>query len=163
MNQHEEPLPQLARFLRGQAFVLLCWNRNDPSKYGPFEAWAYQGPLDLQEASPVTFGVGEDLAQALTALDSQIESCREEHTQEPEQKQTCSLLRVSDRDLATILAALRFHQEENLQGTTAIPDQAIRDIATDCGRLEPLSFEEIDDLCQRLNVGSTAKQKGDRP
>ena len=62
-------------------------------------------------------------------------------------------LAVDDRQLATILAALRFHQAENLQGSGEILDQAIREIATDGGRLETLGFEEVDQLCERLNLG----------
>jgi hypothetical protein len=62
-------------------------------------------------------------------------------------------LRVSRRELATILAALRFHQDENLQGGCEIQDQSVREIATDCGRLKPLTFEEVSDLCERMNLG----------
>jgi hypothetical protein len=61
-------------------------------------------------------------------------------------------LRISGRELATILAALRFHQAENLQGTGEIPDQFIREIATDAGRFMPMGFQGINNLCQRLNV-----------
>lgn len=62
-------------------------------------------------------------------------------------------LRVNRRELATILAALRFHQDENLQGTPEIPDVAIKEIATDGGTLKPLSFEEVEALSQRLSLG----------
>jgi hypothetical protein len=68
------------------------------------------------------------------------------------------LLRIDNRELATILGALRFHQDENLQGTDAptdIPDLVVRDIATDGGTLIALSYTEVDQLCQRLNEGST--------
>jgi hypothetical protein len=61
-------------------------------------------------------------------------------------------LDVSNRELATILAALRYHQAENLQGSSEIPDQAIREIATDGGCLRPLSSQEIDQLCERINL-----------
>ena len=63
-------------------------------------------------------------------------------------------LTVDQRELATILAALRFHQDENLQGASEIPDRVIRDIATDGGNLQPLTFDEIDRLCERLNLGT---------
>ncbi len=69
----------------------------------------------------------------------------------PHKKKSLAL-NVSDRDLATILAALRYHQAENLQGTNDIPDQAIREIATDGDRLKPLSSQEIDRLCERINL-----------
>ncbi len=61
------------------------------------------------------------------------------------------LLRVDRRELATILAALRFHQDENLQGTEQIADQVVGDIATDGETLIPLNHGEVGRLCQRLN------------
>jgi hypothetical protein len=61
-------------------------------------------------------------------------------------------LRITRRELATILAALRFHQDENLQGSPAIPDQFIKDIATDGGLFKPLNFKEVGKLCERLNT-----------
>jgi hypothetical protein len=61
------------------------------------------------------------------------------------------LLRVDARELATILAALRYHQAENLSGDDGIADTHIADIATDSGALAPLSATEVDDLCRRLN------------
>jgi len=61
-------------------------------------------------------------------------------------------LRVSRRELATILAALRFHQAENLQGARDIPDQFIREIATDGGLLKPMTHEEVGKLCEELNI-----------
>ncbi|MCE9554992.1 MAG: hypothetical protein K8T91_16680 [Planctomycetes bacterium] len=61
------------------------------------------------------------------------------------------LLKVNRRELATILAALRFHQDENLQGGGTIPDQVIADIATDGGTRKPLNAKAVDALCQRLN------------
>ena len=64
------------------------------------------------------------------------------------------LLRVDRRELATILGALRFHQDENLQGTDDIPDLQVRDIATDGGTLIALSYDEVDQLCDRLNEES---------
>jgi hypothetical protein len=62
-------------------------------------------------------------------------------------------LTVDDRQLATILAALRFHQAENLQGAGEILDLPTREIATDGGRLETLGFEDVNQLCERLNLG----------
>ena len=65
-------------------------------------------------------------------------------------------VQTDERELATILAALRFHQDENLQGRTQIPDLAIREIATNAGVLEPLSFEDVDRLCGKLNRGHSS-------
>lgn len=59
---------------------------------------------------------------------------------------------VDERELATILAALRFHQDENLRIGPDIPDQAIEDIATDCGSLKPLKFDDVSRLCERMNI-----------
>jgi hypothetical protein len=63
-------------------------------------------------------------------------------------------LQIDQRELATILAALRFHQDENLQGTQVILDKCIREVAMDGGMLNPLSHQEVDELCQRLNLGA---------
>jgi len=59
---------------------------------------------------------------------------------------------VNGRELATILAALRFHQDENLRIGRDIPDQVIKDIATDSGSLKPLDFKDVSRLCERINT-----------
>jgi len=59
---------------------------------------------------------------------------------------------VDARELATILAALRFHQDENLRAGPDIPDRAIKDIATDSGSLKPLDFKDVSRLCERINT-----------
>jgi len=55
------------------------------------------------------------------------------------------------RELATILAALRYWQREGWASSGAEID-----ISTDGGTLEPLSRAEIDALCERLNLGGDA-------
>ena len=60
---------------------------------------------------------------------------------------------VNGRELATILAALRFHQDENLRTGPGIADQAVEEIATDGGSLKPLNFEDVSRLCERINLG----------
>ena len=62
-------------------------------------------------------------------------------------------LTVDRRELATILAALRFHQDENLQIGPDIADQTIKDVASDCGSFKPLNFDEVSRLCERMNLG----------
>ena len=52
------------------------------------------------------------------------------------------ILNVDERELATILAALRFHQDENLQRSADIPDQTIKEIAANSGLLKPLNSDE---------------------
>lgn len=67
----------------------------------------------------------------------------------------------TDRELATVLAALRFWQCRG-PGTTSWPaipisssaSCALEDIATDCGRFKNLASAEIDQLCGRLNLRS---------
>jgi hypothetical protein len=49
-------------------FIVLAINRQDPNPKMPFEAWAYRGPLNFQKATPVTFGQGVGIADALKAL-----------------------------------------------------------------------------------------------
>jgi hypothetical protein len=73
--------PHLDRFLKRDGFVILTHNDGDPSKHGPFEAWAYEGPLDLQAATPVTFGVGTSVPDALDALELQLDVNRQHVSQ----------------------------------------------------------------------------------
>lgn len=62
-----------------------------------------------------------------------------------------SALAVDDRELATVLAALRGHQRQ-----TCAPD--LLDIATSGGLYVPLTDDEIDGLCERLNCGTLPSQ-----
>jgi len=63
------------------------------------------------------------------------------------------LLSVSTREFATILAALRYWQA-NERNTAS---EAVEyDIASDGGQFEPLGNDEIDALCEQLNVRATA-------
>ena len=136
-------------FLTGGGYVVLALNSQDPHAGAPFEAWAYTGPLDFQSAQPVSFGVGASAFEALRVLNENLDA-GEEVTAIAVSGEAGPT--INKRELATILAALRFHQAENLQGSGEIPDHAIREIASDCARLTPLSFDEVDDLCERLNV-----------
>jgi hypothetical protein len=71
-------LGRLNRFLKKDGFVIFTFNEGDPSRHGPFEAWAYQGPLDLQVAAPITFGVGPSIQEAIIALEYQLKGLRAE-------------------------------------------------------------------------------------
>lgn len=51
---------------------------------------------------------------------------------------------LTPRQLASVLAGLRALQRKPY-------DESLQDIATDDGRLEPLSDAEIDRLCEELN------------
>ena len=69
---------------------------------------------------------------------------------------------VDGRELVTILAALRFHQDENLRVGPDIPDRIIKDIATDGGSLKPLDFKDVSRLCERINTCDKADVHGRR-
>jgi len=155
-NRYREPsdavkLPRIDEFLQ-RGFVVLTLNRHDPSTEMPFEAWAYHGPLDFEVATPRVFGLGTSGIDALFGLDRLLAN-RGELGPVPDLVNRSAFL-VDDRELATVLAALRFHQGENLQATGEIPDRAIRDVATDSGRFEALDCKEVTRLCERLNLGT---------
>lgn len=58
-------------------------------------------------------------------------------------------MNLTNEQLATVLAALRFYQEGGLCDPAKRP-VAIDDIATDGGTLVPLDAKGIDALCERL-------------
>jgi len=63
---------------------------------------------------------------------------------------------LSAAELATILAALRYMQNDIAdEGDLWEPG----DIATNCGTVEALGADEIDDLCERLNMGPEPEPK----
>jgi hypothetical protein len=66
-------LPHLGKFLGKGGFVVVTYNKGDPSVHGPVEAWAYTGPLDLAAATPVTFGIGKGVQDALEALEGLLD------------------------------------------------------------------------------------------
>ena len=73
-NQAESAMSHLNRFLLRQGFVVLGLNRTEPSPGAPYEAWAYQGPLDFQAATPVTFGLGANIPEVLEALNLKLQN-----------------------------------------------------------------------------------------
>ncbi len=60
-------------------------------------------------------------------------------------------LNVNNRELATILAALRYWQHKGIEGPTKPHCLAEWDIAADNGTHIPLDANEIDALCERVN------------
>jgi hypothetical protein len=59
---------------------------------------------------------------------------------------------LNARELATVLAALRYWQGHCSAFTKPLPNEAdLSEIANDGGTLEPLTTDEIDALCERLN------------
>lgn len=82
------------------------------------------------------------------------------------------LLRITRRELATVLAALRAYQNKHLGGGPDVAGTSVEDIATDSGSFKPLGFRGINRLCEKLNMsGSTMglviepphKEGGDEP
>jgi hypothetical protein len=61
------------------------------------------------------------------------------------------LLRISLRELNTVLAALRFYQEQG-QCDSAKRSESIGDVATNGGHTQALTGNEIDELCERINT-----------
>ena len=59
-------------------------------------------------------------------------------------------MKLDNRELATVLAALRYWQGILLEDVRSYDCDTI---ATDNGTLEPLGVGEIDALCERLNCG----------
>jgi hypothetical protein len=136
---------EVQKFLLG-GFVVLTRNMTASNRDEQFEAWAYSGVLNFETATPVTFGLGASALEALSAVNHQIKAYAKGAVL------PATPLCVDKRELATILGALRFHQDENLQGGRDIPDQAINEIATDGSLVKALDFEEVGELCERLNV-----------
>ena len=85
--QAKPALAHLDKFLKKDGFVILTRNEGDPSRHCPFEAWAYQGPLDLHTATPVTFGVGPSISEAIDALELQLERTRQHVGQDKQELQ----------------------------------------------------------------------------
>lgn len=64
--------------------------------------------------------------------------------------------RMTDKEHATVLAALRSYQEEGLADDPGFRSYAVHDIATGSGNADfgdGLDGGEIDRLCERLNTG----------
>ena len=60
---------------------------------------------------------------------------------------------MKGRERATVLAALRVYQQQ-LEKYGGAPPQYVEDIATNMFEFEPMSSEEIDGLCERMNAQS---------
>lgn len=60
-----------------------------------------------------------------------------------------NLVNLSEAELATVLAALRFWQSKGqLESATF----GLQQIATNEGLVEPLDSDQIDDLCEKINT-----------
>jgi hypothetical protein len=56
-------------------------------------------------------------------------------------------IQLTEAELATVLAALRYWQAAGEMGMNA----RLCPIATDEGNIEPLDLNEVDALCERIN------------
>ena len=60
--------------------------------------------------------------------------------------------KLDDRELGTVLAALR-HYQRHLETHNCNAPRELEDIASNGGEFEPLDVTEIDGLCEQLNCG----------
>lgn len=67
------------------------------------------------------------------------------------------------REMSTVLAALRYWQAYGMRAPLYGRVAEIHEIADSGGEIEMLSEEEIDDLCERINVGLDDKEPPDPP
>ena len=72
MSEKQESFPAVERFLKQGGFVVVGQNHHDPHPGMPWEAWAYQGPLDFNQATAVTFGLGSSVADVWAVLNEQL-------------------------------------------------------------------------------------------
>jgi hypothetical protein len=63
-----------------------------------------------------------------------------------------------NRNVAAILAGLRLLQIYNDGNLVLLGVEGVYAIASDCGTLEPLSNDEIDDLCIEINTGTGGEE-----
>jgi len=66
-------------------------------------------------------------------------------------------MQLTKRELATVLAALR--ERQGILLGQKPPEEWISAVASDAGSLDPLTADEIDGLCQRLNTKEQAPQQ----
>jgi hypothetical protein len=71
-------------------------------------------------------------------------------------------IQITSQELATILAALRYYQEENM-GEPDYRSDRIHAIATDDDTETSLDADGIDDLCMKLNTSGVHDDDSGRP
>lgn len=69
-----------------------------------------------------------------------------------------TLFAVDEQQHATLIAALRYYQEQGMGDPNKRSD-AIHDIATNCGEVTSLDDRDIDDLVDQLNVTTQAHSR----
>jgi hypothetical protein len=60
-------------------------------------------------------------------------------------------VRLNARELATVLAALRYYQGFLVHREEYEAKNPVIDIATDCEQFEAMDAKEVGDLCERIN------------
>ena len=76
LNDPDATPGTLSSFIREKGFIVVGWNRLNPTRGNPVEAWAYEGPLSFATATPAAFGFGRDPDDALRALRHHLTSRR---------------------------------------------------------------------------------------
>lgn len=83
------------------------------------------------------------------AIETYLENDQDSRRIQIEDVEIPGTLQLSDRELFTVLAALRFWQAEGHQA-----EVDYWQIAADGGEVEPFNSKEIDQLCERLDIGA---------
>jgi hypothetical protein len=102
-------------------------------------------PSDDAIVWSVSVGLGNVIAEGVRLRASSA------HIARAEQLQAANGLALNSRELATVLAALRFWRREQLMSTGG--EHAV---ASGGGRFPQLTAAEIEALCERLNIAQTA-------
>jgi hypothetical protein len=63
-------------------------------------------------------------------------------------------MKLDSRELGTVLAALRYWQEQGLADDPQYRSDELNDIATCHDAQVSMCGDEIDDLCERINCGT---------
>jgi hypothetical protein len=71
-------------------------------------------------------------------------------------------VQLTNAELSTVLAALRYFQEDDM-GDPENRSDRIDDIATDMGEENSLTTHEIDELCEKLNVAGVHDDDSGKP
>lgn len=67
----------------------------------------------------------------------------------------CVAITLSNEELGAVLAGLRTLQEMMIEQPDGVRFKfAFSEIMTDGGSIEPLTVEEIDELCQKINTST---------
>ncbi len=68
-------------------------------------------------------------------------------------------MRLNERETGAVLAALRLWQETEAQNEAEPMPERFLEIATNGGRVKPLTARQIDRLCERINFQTTKARR----